>query len=142
MNHFASSENIGAVVSIRGGIVDIRFDDFLPSIYSILHTGKDFNVTIEVLTQLDSRYVRGIALTGTEGVCRGMRVNDSGNPLRAPVGKAILSRMYDVFGNPIDRLGPLQDVEWRSVHQPPPPFARRSTHSEIFETGIKIIDLL
>jgi len=134
--------NTGAIVSIRGGIIDVMFDNILPSIYTILLTGRNFDVKIEVLTQLDSRHVRCIAMTGTEGVCRGMTVKDTGNPLQAPVGKAILSRMFDVFGNTIDRLGPLQGVEWRSVHQNPPPFARRSTHAEIFETGIKIIDLL
>ena len=142
MDQMEANGNIGAIISIRGGIIDVRFDNILPSIYTILLTGRDFDVKIEVLTQLDSRHVRGIAMTGTEGICRGMTVKDTGNPLQVPVGNAILSRMFDVFGNTIDRLGPLHEVEWRSVHQNPPPFARRSTHSEIFETGIKIIDLL
>jgi len=142
MDQMEANGNTGAIVSIRGGIIDVMFDNILPSIYTILLTGRNFDVKIEVLTQLDSRHVRCIAMTGTEGVCRGMTVKDTGNPLQAPVGKAILSRMFDVFGNTIDRLGPLQGVEWRSVHQNPPPFARRSTHAEIFETGIKIIDLL
>ena len=142
MDQMEANGNIGAIISIRGGIIDVRFDNILPSIYTILLTGRDFDVKIEVLTQLDSRHVRGIAMTGTEGICRGMTVKDTGNPLQVPVGNAILSRMFDVFGNTIDRLGALQGVEWRSVHQNPPPFARRSTHSEIFETGIKIIDLL
>jgi F-type H+-transporting ATPase subunit beta len=142
MDHSTSIGNPGTVVSIRGGIIDIRFEGVLPSIYAILQTGRKFEVTIEVLTQLDSRHVRAIALTGTEGISRGMPVKDTGSPLRAPVGRAILSRMFDVFGNTIDRLGPLKDVEWRSVHQNPPPLARRSTHAEVFETGIKIIDLL
>ena len=142
MDQMDANGNSGAIVSIRGGIIDVEFDNILPSIYTILLTGRNFEVKIEVLTQLDSRHVRGIAMTGTDGICRGMTVKDTGIPLQAPAGNAILSRMFDVFGNTIDRLGALQGVEWRSVHQNPPPFARRSTHSEIFETGIKIIDLL
>jgi F-type H+-transporting ATPase subunit beta len=71
-----------------------------------------------------------------------MTVEDTGGPLKAPVGKGILSRMFDVFGNVIDRGSPLADVEWRSVHRAPPALVRRSTQSEIFETGIKVIDVL
>jgi len=134
--------NVGRVVSVRGSVLDVAFDDHLPSIYSILYTGRENEVVLEVLTQLDSRHVRGIALTETEGVSRGMPAYDSGSPLKAPVGKGILSRMFDVFGNTIDRRDSPEGIHWRSVHQNPPPLARRSTHSEIFETGIKIIDLL
>ena len=71
-----------------------------------------------------------------------MAVKDTGGPLKAPVGKEILSRMFDVFGNVIDREAALSDVQWRSVHRAPPSLARRSTKSEIFETGIKVIDVL
>ena len=71
-----------------------------------------------------------------------MLVEDTGGPLKAPVGKGILSRMFDVFGNAIDRLDAPTDVEWRSVHSAPPPLSRRSTQSEVFETGIKVIDVL
>jgi F-type H+-transporting ATPase subunit beta len=71
-----------------------------------------------------------------------MAVEDTGGPLKAPVGKAVLSRMFDVFGNTIDREATLSDVQWRSVHQAPPSLARRSTKSEVFETGIKVIDVL
>ena len=90
----------------------------------------------------DAHHVRGIALTPTQGLARGMAVEDTGGPLKAPVGKGILSRMFDVFGNAIDREAALSDVQWRSVHRAPPPLARRSTKSEIFETGIKVIDVL
>jgi F-type H+-transporting ATPase subunit beta len=69
-------------------------------------------------------------------------VEDTGGPLKAPVGKGILSRMFDVFGNALDREGEVSDVEWRTVHRAPPPLARRSTKSEVFETGIKVIDVL
>jgi F-type H+-transporting ATPase subunit beta len=99
-------------------------------------------MVIEVQAQRDAHHVRGIALTPTQGLARGMAVEDTGGPLKAPVGKGVLSRMFDVFGNAIDRGTALSDVQWRSVHRAPPPLARRSTKSEIFETGIKVIDVL
>jgi len=136
-----SQINQGTVVSVRGSVVDIRFEAHLPPIYSLLHA-QNGEIAIEVLAQLDIHRVRGIALTPTQGLARGMVVEDTGAPLKAPVGKAILSRMFDVFGNTIDREAKLSDVTWRSVHQAPPPLARRSTHSEVFETGIKVIDVL
>ncbi len=134
--------NLGSIVSVRSSIVDIMFKEYLPPIYSLLLTGKDKKIAIEVLTQLDSHRVRGIALTPTEGLYRGMTVVDTGGPLEVPVGKGTLSRMFNVFGNPIDREAAPSDVQWRSIHQEPPPLLRRSTTSEIFETGIKIIDML
>jgi F0F1-type ATP synthase alpha subunit len=133
---------LGVVVSVRGSVVDIRFDEHLPPIYSVLLTGPEKQIVIEVLAQQDARHVRGIALTPTQGLARGMAVEDTGGPLKAPVGKAVLSRMFDVFGNTIDREAALSDVEWRSVHRAPPSLARRSTKSEVFETGIKVIDVL
>ena len=137
-----SPSNVGAVVSVRGSVVDIRFDEHLPPIYSVLRAGDERRIVIEVLAQRDARHVRGIALTPTQGLARGMAVEDTGRPLRAPVGKGDLSRMFDVFGNAIDRQPAPSDVQWRSVHRAPPPLARRSTKSEIFETGIKVIDVL
>lgn len=133
--------NTGTVVSVRGSVVDIVFEENLPPINSLLHA-RDGAIAIEVLSQLDAQRVRGIALTATQGLARGMLVEDSGGPLLAPVGKGILSRMFDVFGNAIDRKTAPTDIQWRSVHQAPPALARRSTKSEIFETGIKIIDVL
>lgn len=134
--------NFGVVVAVRGSVVDIRFDECLPSIYSLLRAGTEGQIAIEVLSQLDAHRVRGIALTPTQGLVRGMPVEDTGGPLQTPVGKEILSRMFDVFGNAIDRQPVPLDVQWRSVHRAPPPLARRSTKSEIFETGIKVIDVL
>src|ERR1017187_8947907 len=130
----------GVVVAVRGSVVDVRFEDRLPAIYSVLHAGEEGRIVLEVLSQTDAHHVRCIALTTTHGLARGMAVEDTGGPLRAPVGKGILSRMFDVFGNAIDRGVALSDVQWRSVHRAPPPLARRSTKSEIFETGIKVID--
>ena len=134
--------NPGVVVSVRGSVVDVRFAKCLPPIYSLLRAGAEGRIAIEVLTQLDGRRVRGIALTPTQGLARGMAVTDTGGPLQTPVGKNILARMFDVFGQAIDRREPVTDVEWRGVHRSPPPLARRSTQTEIFETGIKVIDVL
>lgn len=134
--------NLGTVISVRGSVVDIRFEDRLPPIYTLLRTGMQKEISIEVLSQLDAYRVRGIALTPTQGLARGTVVEDSGGPLQMPVGKQVLSRMFDVFGNTIDRQPGLTDVQWRSVHRSPPSLARRSTKSELFETGIKVIDVL
>jgi F-type H+-transporting ATPase subunit beta len=136
-----SPSNLGAVVSVRGSVVDIRFDAHLPPIYSLLHA-KEGEIAMEVLAQLDAHRVRGIALTPTQGLARGMTVEDTGGPLKVPVGKGSLSRMFDVFGHALDREGEVSNVEWRTVHRAPPPLARRSTKSEVFETGIKVIDVL
>jgi len=142
METTTTSSNLGVVASVRGSVVDVRFEGTLPPINSVLRAGPEKQIVIEVLAQRDARHVRGIALTPTQGLARGMAVTDTGGPLKAPVGKAILSRMFDVFGNAIDRRPALTDVQWRSVHRDPPPLARRSTKSEVFETGIKVIDVL
>ncbi|GAC22194.1 F0F1 ATP synthase subunit beta [Paraglaciecola arctica] len=136
------STNFGAVVAIRGSVVDVRFDKALPPIHSKLTMGDNQQIVIEVLEQRDDKHVRCIALTPTQGLTRGMLVKDTGGPLLAPVGKGIMARMFDVFGNAIDREGDLHDVEWRSVHNAPPSLTQRSTQAEIFETGIKVIDVL
>jgi F-type H+-transporting ATPase subunit beta len=135
-------ENVGSVVAVRGSVVDVRFEARLPPVYALLHAGIGDSVVLEVLAQTSHDTVRAIALTPTQGLARGMRVADSGEPLRAPVGKAILARMFDVFGNAIDGAAAPAPVEWRSVHRDPPPLAQRSTQSQIFETGIKVIDVL
>ena len=142
MRNESPSSNYGAVVSVRGSVVDVRFDRQLPPIFSVLRAGADREIVVEVMTQLDARRIRGIALTPTQGLARGMKVEDTGAPLQAPVGKRIISRMFDVFGHAIDRQPEPADVQWRTVHRAPPPLSERSTKSEIFETGIKAIDVL
>lgn len=134
--------NLGAVVSVRGSVVDVRFPNSLPPVLSLLRTGTEQEIIIEVLAHQDAQCVRGIALTPTQGLARGMQVEDTGGPLKAPVGKHILSRMFDVFGNVIDHEPSPDEFEWRSVHNAPPALADRPSKSEIFETGIKLIDVL
>lgn len=141
MKNIAVIANIGKVLLVRGSVVDIFFETRLPPIYSLLHANGGA-IVIEVLAQLDVHRVRGIALTPTQGLARGDAVEDTGGPLKAPVGKGILSRMFDVFGNTIDRKPAPIDIEWRTVHRNPPTLAQRSSKSEIFATGIKVIDVL
>jgi F-type H+-transporting ATPase subunit beta len=135
-------DNQGAVVSVRGGVVDVQFEGSLPPVYRVLRTGAKREIVIEVLEQLNARRVRGIALTPTQGLARGMSVDDTGHALQVPVGKGIISRMFNVFGHAIDREPEPTGVEWRDLHQDPPPLEERSTKSELFETGIKAIDVL
>jgi F-type H+-transporting ATPase subunit beta len=132
----------GSVVSVRGGIVDLRFERHVPVIHSLLRAGEKEEIVLEVLSQLTSNTVRAIALTPTQGLARGMPARDTDGPLMAPVGSATLSRMFNVFGDAIDRLPPPEGVQWRSVHHASPPLGVHSTKSEIFETGIKMIDVL
>jgi F-type H+/Na+-transporting ATPase subunit beta len=129
------------VVSVRGSVVDVRFDAHLPPIYSVLRGGER-EIVIEVLAQLDARHVRGIALTPTQGLARGMAVEDTGGPLKRRWARAFSRGCSTCSATPSTAKRALSDVQWRSVHRAPPPLARRSTKSEIFETGIKVIDVL
>ncbi|MGA2413709.1 MAG: alpha-glucan family phosphorylase [Candidatus Sulfotelmatobacter sp.] len=142
MRNESPPSNHGAVVSVRGSVVDVRFEHHLPPIFSVLRAGAGQEIVVEVMTQLDACRIRGIALTPTQGLARGMPVKDTGAPLQAPVGKKIISRMFDVFGHAIDRQPEPADVQWRTVHRAPSPLSERSTKSEVFETGIKAIDVL
>ncbi|MEP7266113.1 MAG: F0F1 ATP synthase subunit beta [Saprospiraceae bacterium] len=140
--NITNSLDQGKIISVRGSVVDVQFENNLPPIYTVLHSGKNNEIIIEVLAHLNGHQVRGIALTPTQGLARGMFVENLGKQLRVPVGKNIMGRMFDVFGNTIDKGQPLTDMVWRNVHQSPPPLANQSTKSEIFETGIKAIDVL
>lgn len=133
--------NWGNVISIRGGVIDVEFVESLPPIFTLLRS-KDNTYRLEVLSHLNSQSIRGIALTPTQGLSRGDKILDTGHPLKVPVGKAILSRMFNVFGETIDNNEKLIDLEWRTIHSSPPLLVNRSTQSEIFETGIKAIDVL
>ncbi|MEO6684405.1 MAG: F0F1 ATP synthase subunit beta [Dyadobacter sp.] len=134
--------NYGKIVSVRGSVIDARFENSLPAVYTLLQAGENLEIAIEVLSQLDDHTIRGIALTPTQGLARGMQIETDGKQLMVPVGKRTLGRMFDVFGNTIDHLKPLAQGDKRNIHQAPPPLDKRSTHSEVFETGIKAIDVL
>ena len=137
-----TQENLGTVIAVRGSVIDVRFPQRLPAVFTLLRTGADREMAIEVMVQLDAQHVRGIALTPVQGLSRGAMVLDTGGPLQAPVGRAVLGRMFDVFGQPVDQGPPLQDVQWRSVHHAPPLLSQRTSQSAVFATGIKIIDVL
>jgi len=132
----------GELVAVQGNVVDARFPRGLPPLRQRLTVGLERTVSLEVAAHLDARTIRAIALGPTRGLARGMPVLDTGRPLEAPVGMSLLGRMLDVFGAPIDDRGPLGVVDWRPIHQPPVPLARRAVRSEVFATGIKVIDLL
>ncbi len=136
------SRNMGTVVSIRGSIVDARFPDFLPDVNNRLNAGESGEVVIETASHIDSETVRGIALTASRGLYRGAPVEDAGKPLSIPVGRNLRGRVLNIFGDAIDKAGELEDVELRSIHQPPVPMVDRTTQREIFTTGIKVIDVL
>jgi len=134
--------NVGQVASVQGSVVDIRFPRRLPAIFNQLKAGADDRYIVEVLSHLDANTVRGIALTSTQGLARGDRVIDTGQPIRVPVGEETLGRMFNVFGQVLDRREPVQGRERRSIHQLPVPLTRQTTRAEVLQTGIKAIDIL
>ncbi|MFP4297823.1 MAG: F0F1 ATP synthase subunit beta [Spirulinaceae cyanobacterium] len=138
-----SSTDRGIVVSIRSSVVDIQFPKGkLPELWTQLETGEDQNIILEVVSHVSEQIVRSIALTPTSGVARGDTVTNTKHPLKVPVGKRLLGRVFNVFGDTIDQKDPIEGGEWRSIHQPPVPLDAQATTSEILETGIKAIDVL
>jgi F-type H+/Na+-transporting ATPase subunit beta len=140
-NQQANKTNTGTIVSVRGSVIDAHFPQQIPHLNSRLVAGAEGEIIIEVATHVDNQTIRGIAMTSTQGLARGMTVVDSQRPLQVPVGKQVLGRMFNVFGETLDDGEPVEG-EWRSIHQPTVPLAQRSVKSEIFHTGIKAIDLL
>lgn len=132
----------GNIVAVRGNVVDVRFAPPLPHRNQALYSGDDDKVVLEVQSHLDPHTVRCIALTVTRGLQRGDSVKDSGGMLTMPVGEALLGRVLNVFGQPIDRQGEIEADAYQPIHRPPLPMDQRVTRREIFATGIKAIDLL
>ncbi len=132
----------GHVVAIHGGVVDVCFPERIPAMNHELRLGDDDAVVAEVASQLDPHTVRAIAITSLRGLARGAPAKNLGRPLQVPVGKPLLGRVLDVFGNPLDQGDSLDSVPRRSIHQPPPSINHRIARSEVFTTGIKAIDLL
>jgi len=132
----------GTVLSVRGSVVDAWFPDPLPGFHSELRAGDDGRIVIEVVNHLDPDTVRGVALTPTAGLARGMPVFNMGHPLQVPVGERLLGRVVNVFGDTIDGGAELSGGERRSLHALPKLLAEQGTTNEIFITGIKAIDLL
>jgi F-type H+-transporting ATPase subunit beta len=108
----------------------------------VVKTGKDMKIILEVHMQLDNKHVRCVALTPTQGLARGMKAESNYEHLKVPVGPETLGHMFDVFGNTLDDFVLPKKMEWRSIHNQPPPLTERATTSQVFETGIKAIDVL
>ena len=132
----------GKIVQIIGAVVDVEFPrDAIPRVYDALKL-VDVDLTLEVQQQLGDGVVRTIAMGSTDGLKRGLAVNNTGAPITVPVGKATLGRIMDVLGNPVDEAGPIGSDQTRAIHQPAPKFDELSSTTELLETGIKVIDLL
>lgn len=137
--------NTGTITQIIGPIVDVRFEDgALPALRNALVVkGADSGITLEVVQHLGLSRARCIAMQDTAGLPRGAEVSDTGAPISVPVGESSLGRMFNVIGTPIDGLSAMpKETPRLPIHREPPAFARQSTKAEVFETGIKAIDLL
>ncbi len=137
---------IGKIVQVIGPVIDIRFEpDHLPSIKNaikIRNSETGSSMTAEVAQHIGDDIVRCIAMSSTDGLVRGMDCEDTGAPIAVPVGDAVLGRMFNVLGEPIDGLGEVNAEKYMPIHREAPTFAQQQTTSEILETGIKVIDLL
>jgi F-type H+-transporting ATPase subunit beta len=136
------------VLQVMGPVVDVEFEDQLPEANTALTVtnpsinDKEDNLVLEVSLHLGERTVRTIAMDATEGLVRGMKVKDTGHPIRMPVGKATLGRIMNVVGEPVDEQGPIETEERWAIHRKAPAFVDQSTKVEPFVTGIKVLDLL
>jgi F-type H+-transporting ATPase subunit beta len=140
---------IGRVVQIIGPVVDIEFENYLPPIYQALRITSDgfdvedaVDVVAEVQQHLGEGRVRAVSMLPTDGMVRGMKVIDLGGPITVPVGEATLGRVMNVIGDPVDELGPVVSETRSSIHRHAPSFDEQATELEMFETGIKVIDLV
>lgn len=131
----------GVVDAVRGGVVDVRFDGALPPLRTLVLQEAENGVVLEIASHLDDARARCIALTSVQGLARGDSLTGSGETLTAPVGDALLGRVFNVFGNPLDGQA-APDLTRRGVYSPPVPLADRVAGEEFFPTGIKVIDLL
>src|SRR5690242_12690765 len=144
------AQNIGRVVQISGPAVDVQFSEgHLPPIYEALHVNSEgfkvpspINVIVEVQQHLGEGRVRCVAMQATDGMVRGMKALDLGGPISVPVGRGTLGRVMNVIGEPVDELGPIAHTETLPIHRPAPLFDEQSTTAEMFETGVKVIDLI
>jgi F-type H+-transporting ATPase subunit beta len=144
----ANGQKVGRIVQVIGSTFDAEFEEgHLPEIYNALrvdadHKGVAIHLVGEVQQHLGGNRVRCVALGSTDGLVRGMAVTDTGGPVKVPVGKETLGRVFNLLGEPIDGLGPVEAHEFWPIHRPPPAFSELSAKTEVFETGIKVIDLL
>jgi len=148
----AAARRTGTVTQVIGPVIDVQFDPKeLPEILTALRidhepsdgeTGAPIHLTAEIQQHLGRNQVRAVAMSSTDGVVRGMEVVDTGAPISVPVGMETLGRIFNLLGEPIDHLGPVETEERRPIHQEPPAFPELEPKTELFETGIKVVDLL
>jgi F-type H+-transporting ATPase subunit beta len=151
-NDSMAEKNIGKVVQVIGPVLDVEFDpEALPEIYNALsltakyQSGQDIQLVAEVQQHIGRGQVRAVSMSSTDGVTRGMDVVDTGQPITVPVGVPALGRILNVLGEPVDEKGPVGnggDVDRWPIHRPAPRFEHLEPKTEIFETGIKVVDLL
>ena len=149
MNALAKTQNVGSITQIIGPVVDIAFPPGkMPNIYNSLivegkdNEGNEISVTCEVQQLLGDNCVRAVSMSATEGLRRGLDVIDTGNPITIPVGEITLGRIFNVLGAPVDNLGPVENQNGLPIHRSAPTFTDLDTNLSIFETGIKVVDLL
>jgi F-type H+-transporting ATPase subunit beta len=144
----ANGQKTGKVVQVIGSTFDAEFEEgHLPEIYNVCKIeteskGVRLDLVGEVQQHLGGNRVRCVALGSTDGLARGMDVVDTGKPVQVPVGDAVLGRVFNLLGQPIDGRGPVHATEYRSIHEDPPKFSELTPKTELFETGIKVMDLL
>ncbi|NDV62177.1 F0F1 ATP synthase subunit beta [Puniceicoccales bacterium CK1056] len=142
------SQNTGKIVQVLGAVVDVKFDtENVPAIFQALHInyeyqGKPTTLTLEVQQHLGGGMVRGVAMSSTEGVVRGMDVLDTGDAITVPVGEGVLGRIFNVTGDAVDERGDVNFDKRYPIHRNPPALVDQSTEAEILVTGIKVIDLI
>jgi len=143
--------NEGKVAQVIGAVVDVEFENELPSILNALKIERpadpekglpEINLTLETAAHIGDNMVRTIAMSTTDGLVRGMKVIDTGQPIAVPVGDKTLGRIMNVTGDPYDQMGPIETEERWPIHRPAPDFTEQEPASEVFETGVKVFDLL
>jgi F-type H+-transporting ATPase subunit beta len=139
--------NTGSIVQVVGPVVDVAFPGGLPPIANALTVdyrlqGEPATVTLEVQQHLGDRWVRAVSMSGTEGLKRGLEVKDTGRPISVPVGRAVMGRVLDVTGQPIDERGPIAADKHYPIHRLPPRLVDQTTSPQVLATGIKVIDLV
>lgn len=139
-----AENKVGKVVQVIGPVVDIKFEsDCLPNIYNEIKIDMgDYELVVEVEQHMGDDIVRTISMESTDGLRRGVKAVDTGKPISVPVGSSVLGRLFNVLGNPIDGKGPIDIEEKYPIHRAAPSFKEQSLEPEMFETGIKVIDLI
>jgi F-type H+-transporting ATPase subunit beta len=137
--------NSGKIAQVIGPVVDVVFETALPPIATALRIKDEqrkMDITAEVASHLGNNMVRSIAMNPTDGLVRGMAVEDTGAPMKVPVGKSTLGRVMDLLGNPVDGGGPIKGEDYHPIHRSPPSLMEQEPTPKVFQTGLKVVDLL